>query len=811
MAGGHLGRKSLAGGVLGRESLAIRLVERMSTEAQAGGGTCVTEERAPEPAPQSRPEKSPQDRRLDCFVGGVALAGAAAMVVSVLWGSALDRSPPVWQLLLALAGFGLAESPILEIRFGHNQYSFTWSEAVVVLGLYFLPGAWLILLAPAGVAVGNLLTKSSPRKTAFNAASTAAGILLAEVVYKAWGGAGPSLVLARPLTWLPLVLGSLAFFLWNGATVAVAVALSQRLHPVGVYLKGLPVSAFVWAGNTVVGILGCVVARTTPAALVFGPALLALLAYAYNSSLRAIEERDTWQTLESASREVARLRKSHMAPAVLDRAEGLFKAEFVELMLTDGAPGTSGAVFRRTDGGRTEELTVDPMQDAAGFWPRAFSEGAPFILRAESAPAPQRRDLEAHGMEVCWVAPLNTSRGCFGTLRIGFRGQVWLNPRELKVLATFANQVAVAAHNASLFDEIGAQHTKLRRIVDGSSDGIVSLDAAGEITVWNPAMERSTGILEAEALGRPIHDVLPATTESGEALDAAAWDAILAADDDDPRLVEISGSAGARWLQLSTGVVEEGGAQSTTVLTARDVTKIRELEEAKGDFVATVGHELRTPLTALKGFLLTMRKPKFPLDKREMVEATLERMLAQEERLERLVEAVLSVSAMDRGDFTVAAENVCVDDVLTTAVEKAGLQAEHPVEVSMAGLPGTAVGDPNRIAQVLDALLDNAGKFTDPGTAVHLSVERDGDRVRVTVADEGPGIPSDQLEAVFDRFTRLGDHLTRVQYGTGIGLYIARRVVDAMGGEIWAESALGEGATFRFTLPAAELPITVVL
>jgi PAS domain S-box-containing protein len=533
------------------------------------------------------------------------------------------------------------------------------------------------------------------------------------------------------------------------------------------------------------------------------PFFLVLLYLADRGYLRALQERDTWRVLQDASADLIRVDEDGLAAVVLDRAASLFGAEFAELMLVDGEPGSYARVFRWTGDAPPLRLEGHPMELAGSFWPRAFSEREPFEVVAGRAPAPQRRELEQLGLAVFVVAPLPARDRCLGTLRIGFRGVVRMDARERQVLATFANHVTSCVGNARLFQEMNEERAKLSRVFSTSSDGILSIDGTGCVTSWNPAMARMTGVATAAAVGAPLFNGGAVLDEDGVRLSVEALLLRLRHEDQLELAVEVRGG-GARWLHLSVAAVRTAaGETDLAVVVARDVTARRELEEAKQDFIATVSHELRTPLTPLKGFLHTLLRPGYKVGEDEL-RVHLSRMLHNAERLERLIEDLLSVSQIDQDVMSVCSVAVNVDDAVEKAV--AGLSA--PVEHRRAGLVGTALADPDRVEQVVANLVGNADKYA-PGSPVVVTVTRDRDRVVVQVRDEGPGIPEDQQEAIFERFHRLGHHLTRTAGGTGLGLYIARHLVEAMGGRIWVESRPGHGATFTFTLPAAPLVATL--
>jgi signal transduction histidine kinase len=230
---------------------------------------------------------------------------------------------------------------------------------------------------------------------------------------------------------------------------------------------------------------------------------------------------------------------------------------------------------------------------------------------------------------------------------------------------------------------------------------------------------------------------------------------------------------------------------------ARDVTARREADDAKQAFVATVSHELRTPLTPLKGFLLTLMRPGIGLDQAQ-IDAIHGRMLSQAERLERLIEDLLSVSQIERGLFPVSAVPVDLTDLVSSVVS--GFAGDARVEAPTRHL--SVLADPIRLEQVLTNLLGNAAKYAGAHSPVAIVVEEGDTEVTVSVIDQGPGIPSDQHEMIFERFRRLGNHMTQTAGGAGLGLFIARHLVTEMGGRIWVEGEPGRGAAFRFTVPS---------
>jgi signal transduction histidine kinase len=229
--------------------------------------------------------------------------------------------------------------------------------------------------------------------------------------------------------------------------------------------------------------------------------------------------------------------------------------------------------------------------------------------------------------------------------------------------------------------------------------------------------------------------------------------------------------------------------------------EMESVERLRRDLVANVSHELKTPISALRARLENIMDGVEPADP-----ALLAVMLQQTERLTRLVDQLLDLSRLDSGDVRLDREPLAlgplVDRVLSEvhlARDDRGIVARNEVPLDLPFLDG----DRERIHQLLFNLLDNAFRFTPPGGTVVVKATPIDGACEVTVEDTGPGIPAEHLPYVFERFYRVDPSRSRDDGGTGIGLAIARSVVDAHGGRIWAESEKGTGSRFRFILPTA--------
>jgi signal transduction histidine kinase len=258
----------------------------------------------------------------------------------------------------------------------------------------------------------------------------------------------------------------------------------------------------------------------------------------------------------------------------------------------------------------------------------------------------------------------------------------------------------------------------------------------------------------------------------------------------------------------------ETGDYSTRVLTStrdevgqlatafnRMSRELENLEASRRDLVANVSHELKTPITAIRAHLENL------LDGVEQPNSqTLEIMLAQSERLGRLVEQLLDLSRLESGDVPLRREPVSLAPLVAlvmSEIEVACADREVEVVSDLSDDLPTIEADSERVHQVIFNLVDNAVRFTPEGGEVRIEAHRHNGSVEVSVADTGVGIPADALPRLFERFYRVDPARAREDGGTGIGLAIARSVVEAHGGSIRAESAPGHGSVFTFDLPVS--------
>jgi two-component system, OmpR family, sensor histidine kinase SenX3 len=325
---------------------------------------------------------------------------------------------------------------------------------------------------------------------------------------------------------------------------------------------------------------------------------------------------------------------------------------------------------------------------------------------------------------------------------------------------------------------------RLRRALDALPLGVIVADGAGEVVFWNR---------QARPLAAPRHvDALTAQAVS-ELIEAAR------AGGSQTRTLELHGPP-ARTLELSADALGEELA-SGTVAVIQDVSDRRHLDAVRRDFVANVSHELRTPVGALGILAETLAGEDDP----EVIRALAAHMGAEADRAARIIEDLLDLSRIEAGGIQGGAAAVAVGSVLAAAGDLVGgLATRRQVDVRLAEIPDDLLvaGDEVQLISAVRNLLDNAVKYSEPGSVVETEARRQGDWVELIVRDQGIGIPAKDLERIFERFYRVDRARSRETGGTGLGLAIVRHVAVNHGGEILVDSREGEGATFILRLPA---------
>jgi len=472
---------------------------------------------------------------------------------------------------------------------------------------------------------------------------------------------------------------------------------------------------------------------------------------------------------------------------------------FVFTCTMEGRLTSLNGFTAETLGYRAEALVgraVTELTDAAGA--ATFQE----CLRA----------LEAHE-EWQGALPLRRSDGVYR--RIAFRSRRMQLPGERPFVLNHGMDVT------EQYEAEEALHLATRQrelILESAGDGIYGIDLDGKLTFINEAGARALGYTPQELAGQDVHELIHHSHADGTPYSKSTSPILQAL----RRCESIRMRDEVFWRQdgvaipveYSANPLLEEGRISGMVVAFQDVSERRRLEKMKDEFISTVSHELRTPLTSLRaslGLISSGSLDKRPEKQRQMLDIA----IANSDRLIRLVNDILDFDSVERGRLPLHRQPVEAVDLLRRAADVAhGAATQAQISFRIEAPLAPVFADEDRILQVLNELVSNAIKFSPQNTAIRLAAEivpatgSTNDpfalgEVCFIVEDEGRGIPSEKLEHIFERFQQGDSSDSRALGGTGLGLALCRSIVEQHGGRIWAESVVGQGSKFLFTLPAA--------
>lgn len=373
-----------------------------------------------------------------------------------------------------------------------------------------------------------------------------------------------------------------------------------------------------------------------------------------------------------------------------------------------------------------------------------------------------------------------------------------------------------------LLRRLAESNAMFQAVLDGAHYAIFATDAAGRLTIFNAAAEAMLGMKAKHAIGKDVMDLLtdlkPEEVEARRARVYRAYGRYPEGIELFTLPLEDDRTLGQEWtfkndvtgheipLMLSVSEMkDERGRVIGYVALARDITELRANEKLKKEFISTVSHELRTPLTSIRGALGLVAggaAGQLPDGVRDML-AIAHR---NSERLVRIINDILDIDKIDSGNLTLYPKVIEAGSFLVQAIEaNMPYGTKHSVRFVPGDIPAARIEvDPDRLMQVMSNLLSNAAKFSRPGSDVHVGARVREGTYRIYVQDQGTGIPEEFRSRIFSKFAQAEGMDSRRFEGTGLGLHITRKLVEAMGGAIDFETEAGKGTTFFFDVPLAK-------
>lgn len=399
--------------------------------------------------------------------------------------------------------------------------------------------------------------------------------------------------------------------------------------------------------------------------------------------------------------------------------------------------------------------------------------------------------------------PLATHGQVIGVIFI-FRSYPDLfSTNDKQLLQSFADQAAIAVFNAQLYGQSIYERQRLDALIDSAADGILILTADHRVERANPAFERLYGLPRDEIQGKAHNEIIrwsgKPDGQTLEEAEAQGWpltpNAHLYVEGDLQRSEPPTIPVGITYAPL----LNAEGLLRNIIVTVRDITHFRTADEIKATFISIVSHELKTPVALIKGYASTLRRDDARWDK-HVVQDSLTVIEEEADRLAKMIEDLLDASRLQAGGLSLNRADVSLPNLATRLAERFQTQTkEHKLLVDFPADFPIILADETRIEQVLSNLISNAIKYS-PNGEIRISGQVRPEQVIVTVNDEGPGIDPRDMPHIFDRFYR-ADTAVRKTKGAGLGLFLARAIVEAHGGRIWVDPQPGSGARICFSLP----------
>lgn len=421
--------------------------------------------------------------------------------------------------------------------------------------------------------------------------------------------------------------------------------------------------------------------------------------------------------------------------------------------------------------------------------------------------APYRDFALAHGLRACWSTPILASDGTvLGTFALYYREPRPPDEQDRELVALATHLTAVALERSRQQELLQARERQLRAVLEQAGDAILLLDETQRIMLFNQAAERLFACRADEVLCQPVTQLLPTLSE-------------LPASTETPVQVEAIRCNGTRFTAELSATVITQEASTGTLLIVRDLTErlryeaelIRAREEAeamsrlKSTLLTNLSHELRTPLTTVIGFADLIREEAAP---GSSFHEFAQLIADGSRRLLRTLEEVLDLAQLEAQTLRARKQLLRLPEHLRPLIAVYRARAEQKgLALYVQQVPMVEVwADPNLLERALEHLLDNAVKFTEHGE-VAVRFQQVAEQVEIIVEDTGIGIPKEALPHVFDEFWQASSGISRTHEGLGLGLSVARRFVEIMGGRIAVESTPGKGSRFTIRLPAASVAV----
>lgn len=432
-----------------------------------------------------------------------------------------------------------------------------------------------------------------------------------------------------------------------------------------------------------------------------------------------------------------------------------------------------------------------------------FTQTRPLIIEdveQYDLPTTHRQGFLAVGIRAIAILPMQARERVMGAIAVTFERPHHWQANELDLAQTIANHVASAIDSAQLFQNILNEQRKVQAIFDSGLSGLFSTDAEGRITMFNRAAESITGWSYNEVSGKKWGDIFSGV--SPDAPEPLINDALYRKKTvfvQEGRKIRTRDGRVIPVAKAVAPLLDEHGNVTGAVGAFWDLSREQAAEMAREELLKEIAHQLRSPLTAVLAALQLLERPNLSLERRAEMWSALKR---DGQRLRRFADQILDLQGALKSERPLNMEPLSIAALVRALVRSFRTQkSRHRFHVESTPRNLLAFADEWRVENVLRNLLDNAVVYSPPGTLIKITIKPTPNQmILISVRDHGPGISLEDQTKIFTPFYRSTRTEKRNTYGHGLGLAIAKRNVEEMGGHIWVESKEGHGATFYFTL-----------
>jgi len=456
----------------------------------------------------------------------------------------------------------------------------------------------------------------------------------------------------------------------------------------------------------------------------------------------------------------------------------------------------------------TEQLSIQPSEPDSVTM-RALHAKEPIqVSDTETDPSYiiRKQRARAEGFRAILAVPLNTQHAPPTALLVFHPTPHVFSYNEIQLLTSFANHAAMAIENAVLFERSDArlrqQTHRLEALVQSLHDGLILSDPEGQVIYANRRVGELADLSTKSLMGLHTDQILARIVERTSEMSGRKKDIQKIINTKEEGTIEFSKSNSDRTIHLRLEVFhvnDEEGLPIGRGVFFHDITADRELDRMRSSLVSTVSHELRTPLAAIKGYASTLLAEDVEWDRASQHEF-LTIISDESDRLTSLVNNLLDLSRIEAGSLKLSLEKCDIQETIQHAAKQAHLTPKNVFEVKIAAGLKSIHADPPRLESILRNLIENSVKYAGAEAKINVEVGKQKDDVLFCVTDNGPGVPPEENQHIFESFYRVDDSLARLTSGAGLGLAICQGLVRAHGGKIWAESQK-IGACIAFTIP----------